>query len=131
MRFIYIFQVCNGICIEIIIIHQKNVYISFDAPSKFYFAYRNNDAAVTALLKTASLDEINGLMPDGSIQLHAATYHGNNDIVKLLPDHGASRTLKNRYNYTPDDEAKMDDTKRLFQRITENNRFIGHTGPIE
>ncbi|CAF1238290.1 unnamed protein product [Didymodactylos carnosus] len=111
---------------------KKTTTSSVDAPSKFYFACRNNELdAVTSLLKTASLDEINRLEPNGSTPLHAAAYYGNNDIVKLLLDHGASRTIKNKYDYTPHDEAKTDDTKRLFQRITEQNRFIGHTGPIE
>ncbi|CAF1271906.1 unnamed protein product [Rotaria sordida] len=104
-------------------------------PSKFYFACRNNDIdTVTSLLPTITLEGINQIEPNGSTALHAAAYYGNKEIVKLLLSKGTQRMIKNVHGYTPYDEAKTGDIKKLFQRVEASgseprNRFAGVKGP--
>ncbi|CAF1119092.1 unnamed protein product [Didymodactylos carnosus] len=85
--------------------------------SEFYLSCRNNKIEkVKEYLTTITEDEINRLEPNGSTALHAASYNGHDDIVRLLLDKGASTTLKNRYGYTAEQEAKTDTIKELFQQ---------------
>ncbi|CAF0833924.1 unnamed protein product [Adineta steineri] len=103
--------------------------------SDFYCFCRNNEIeAVIALLPTLTLDEVNQTEPNGSTALHAAAYHGNQEIVKLLLAKGAQRTIKNLYGCTPYDEAKTDNIKKLFEQGNETRaeseiRFVGEKGP--
>jgi hypothetical protein len=67
-----------------------------------------------------SLDEINKVEPNGSTALHAACYYNRIDIVELLLDAGAARSIRNRrFNLTPFDEAN-ETIKKLFYRV--NNK---------
>ncbi|CAF1174988.1 unnamed protein product [Adineta ricciae] len=102
--------------------------------SQFYMACRNNDIdVVTAMLPTLTLEEIDQIEPNGSTALHAATYYGNKEIVKMLLAKGAQRTIRNRYDSTPFHEAQTDEIKKLFQRSdatgsATKDRFVGKKG---
>ncbi|CAF4452398.1 unnamed protein product [Rotaria sp. Silwood2] len=94
--------------------------------SNFYIACRNNDIdTVKSLLETMITDEINKLEPNGSTALHAASYYGHHEIIELLLMHGASRSIKNKYNYIPYDEGKTDTIKVLLSRDDNKDRFVG------
>ena len=75
--------------------------------SNFYLACRtNNIEEVKKLLETITLDEIDKLEPNGSTALHTACYHGHEEIVELLLEAGADRSIHNKYHFLPFDEAK-------------------------
>ncbi|CAF1080813.1 unnamed protein product [Rotaria sordida] len=88
-----------------------------------------------------SLDEINKIESNGSTALHVACYYGHYDIVKMLLNAGASRSIRNRrYRLTPFEEAHDDEIRRLFYRINsinnitsdaDNDRFTGLSGHAE
>ncbi|CAF3679282.1 unnamed protein product [Rotaria sp. Silwood1] len=101
--------------------------------SNFYIACRNNDIdTVKSLLETMTPDQINKLEPNGSTALHAASYYGHHEIVKLLLKQGASKSIKNKYNHIPYDEGKTDAIKALFSRDDNKDRFVGDSNnPIE
>jgi hypothetical protein len=100
--------------------------------SDFYLACRNNKLEeVKKLLETISQDEIDQVEPNGSTALHAASYHGHADIVKLLLERGADRAIRNKFRCLPFDEASTDEIKELFLRIPNSNRLILNTGSIE
>jgi hypothetical protein len=100
--------------------------------SDFYLACRaNNIEKVKELLKTITLNEIDRREPNGSTALHAACYHGHEEIVKLLLKTGADRAILNKYNYLPFDEALNDEIKELFFRVPNANRLVSNTGAIE
>lgn len=54
---------------------------------------------IPALL--ANDPDVNGAQVDGMTALHWAVYNDNTDVVKLLLNHAASATAKNRYDITP------------------------------
>lgn len=88
--------------------------------SELYLACRNGDIAmVERLLPSTPLDVLNRLESNGSSCLHAASYHGHKDIVRMLLAKGACRRLTNRYGCTALDEAKTQDVADLFPRSTE------------
>jgi hypothetical protein len=100
--------------------------------SDFYLACRNNQIdEVQELLKTISLDEIDRVEPNGSTALHAASYHGHIQIVRLLLEAGADRAIRNKFNFLPFDEAAHDGIKELFYRIPTSSRLVSDTGAIE
>lgn len=85
--------------------------------SDFYLACRNGDlTTVQHLLATLTMDEINQIEPNGSTSLHAASSYNHPEVVKLLLDHGAMRTVVNRKNLTPAEEAATEEIKELFPR---------------
>lgn len=94
--------------------------------SELYLACRNGDmTTVQRLLPQTPLKILNRLEPNGSTCLHAASYHGHKDIVRLLLQHGASRNVVNRYGCTPVDEAKTEEVADLFPRsaVAAKKRF--------
>ena len=100
--------------------------------SEFYWACRNNDIKkVERLLKTMTLNEVDKLEPNGSTALHAASYYGHKDIVKLLLKAGADRAVPNKFNNLPYDEAKNNEIKHLFFRVPNSNRLVSNTGAID
>lgn len=99
------------------------------AVSDLYLACRNGDQqTVERLLPTTPLRVLNSLEPNGSTCLHAASYHGHADIVRILLAHGACRRIINRFGCTPLDEAKTQAIADLFPRSTEaaKKRFTGN-----
>jgi hypothetical protein len=100
--------------------------------SDFYLACRRNDiCTVRELLMNITLDEVDRLEPNGSTALHSASFHGHEEIVKLLLECGADRSQRNLYGNLPYDEAKTDQIRQLFFRVPSANRFVSATGAIE
>lgn len=94
--------------------------------SDFYMFCRNNDIdSVKSLLETITSEQIDQLEPNGSTALHVASYYGHDEIVKLLLEKGASRSITNKYNLTPYEEGKTDATRQLFSRNNADGRFLG------
>ena len=85
--------------------------------SDLYLACRNGDLeTVQRLLPNTSIEVLNRLESNGSTCLHAASFHGHIEIVRLLLRTGASRQISNRYGCTPLDEAKTQEIADLFPR---------------
>ncbi|CAF3541537.1 unnamed protein product [Rotaria sp. Silwood2] len=105
---------------------QLMSYIEGDS-SKFYFACRNGEIDhVRAMLNdpsSPSIDDLNERQPNGSTALHAATYNGHTDIVKLLLDRDCCRTTLNRYGKTAYEEASTPEMQQLVARASQMNRF--------
>ncbi|CAF4488566.1 unnamed protein product, partial [Didymodactylos carnosus] len=77
-------------------------------------------------LETMTPDEINRIEPNGSTALHAASFFGHADIVRLILEKpSASRSIRNKYGLTAAEEAKNVQIQELFQRQNGTNRFIG------
>ncbi|UJR19914.1 hypothetical protein I4U23_023046 [Adineta vaga] len=74
---------------------------------------------------------MNKLEPLGSTALHVACFRGHKEIVKLLLTKGVSRSIMNKYNCIPYEEAASNDIRELFDRIPGNNRYIGNSGRVE
>jgi len=94
--------------------------------SELYLACRNGDMpTVKRLLPLTTIKTLNRLEPNGSTCLHAASFHGHKDIVRLLLAHGACRTVVNRFGCTPLDEAKTEEIAELFPRsaVAAKKRF--------
>lgn len=95
--------------------------------SEFYLACRNGDLnAVRQLLPCLSDEEKSSLESNGSTALHAASYFGHHDIVKLLLENDFDTWILNRYEKTPYDEAKDEQMRQLFHRPDQDgdsNRF--------
>jgi hypothetical protein len=103
--------------------------------SKFYLACREgNIEMIRNLLPSMSIEQINCREPNGSTALHAASYHSHTEIVRLLLDAGACRSIRNfRYDLTPYDEASKDDIRELLSRaqLASMERFIGFSSKTE
>jgi hypothetical protein len=100
--------------------------------SDMYVACKQNQLDdVRNRLETSSLADINRIEPHGSTALHAAAYYGHTEIVKLLLEKGAVRTIHNSYNCTPYEEAKTPEIRQLFARTPHTKRFGGLSGSIE
>ena len=110
--------------------------------SLLYRVCRSGDSRqVQQLLLSLSLDEINHIEPNGSTALHAASYYGHRDIVKMLLDAGACRSIRNRrYGLTPYEEAYDEIIRSLFHRVNTTNyvnsdvnttRFLGLSSDTE
>jgi hypothetical protein len=86
--------------------------------SEFYYACRNGDLVkVKSLLTGMSPTKIDFMEPNGSTALHAAAYFGHIDIVRLLLDNGASPDQKNKFNKTPEEEAKHPEIAQLLHNF--------------
>jgi hypothetical protein len=63
----------------------------------------------------------------GSTCLHVACYYGYRDMVQILLEYGALRSIRNlRHNLTPYEEAYADDIKQLFvkeRQLFSNNDY--------
>ncbi|CAF2646513.1 unnamed protein product [Rotaria sp. Silwood2] len=100
--------------------------------SDFYLACRNNKIEeVKNSLEKIERQQIDRVEPNGSTTLHAASYHGHAEIVELLLEAGADRTIRNKYDNLPFDEAKNDEIKNLFFRIPTSSRLVSDTGATE
>ena len=94
------------------------------ATSEFYYACRNGlTGAVLEQLPKMTLIEIDQVQANGSTALHAASFYGHAEIVKLLLEKGASRSIRNRHQCLPCDEAGTPEMKALFVRAS-SDRFV-------
>ena len=88
--------------------------------SKFYLACRNGDVEfVKNHLKTLSPTIWNPNQFESGVNstlLHAASYYGHTEIVKLLIEYGCDRSQTNSYGLTACEEAANDEIRQLFER---------------
>jgi len=85
--------------------------------SEFYYACRNGLIdQVREQLPNMSLEKINQVQSNGSTALHAACYYGHEEIVNLLLEKGASRSIPNKHKCIPYDETENEEIKKLFLR---------------
>ena len=102
-----------------------------ETSSPFYYACRNGDTdKVRELIEQMTLKEIDRIEPNGSTALHAASFYGHAEIVKILLKRGASRSLHNKYNAIPYEEAS-DEIKKLFLRPKLDRFFQDTEGNID
>ncbi|CAF1307326.1 unnamed protein product [Didymodactylos carnosus] len=66
-----------------------------------------------------------------STALHAASFYGHIEVVKLLLEHNASKTIRNFDNLTAEDEACTRDIKCLLSNEEDNHRFGGSSSENE
>ena len=102
--------------------------------SEFYLACRNGDITkVEELLSHLTLERIDCIESNGSTALHAASYFGHAEIVRLLLEKGASRRQQNKYNATSADEAKTLEIAELFNReaLSPSSRFVANSANRE
>lgn len=98
-----------------------------------------------ALLKMGI--SVNKKQVDGSTPLHAASFYGQRLIVELLLRYGADATIKNRWGFTPVDEAFSDEIKQVIlshkedhvhqvmsslirKNLAHNVRLVTHRGNV-
>lgn len=108
-------------------IHRRDPQVG--QASEFYFACRNgNIDKVKEMLPKIPYDQLNKLEANGSTPLHAATYFGHGDIVRLLiQDYRCPRHLRNLHGLTAYQEAQTDEMQELFRRPANENRFNDHS----
>ncbi|UJR19606.1 hypothetical protein I4U23_022740 [Adineta vaga] len=86
--------------------------------SDFYWACRNGDLdTVKKVLTNISLNDINRIETNGSTALHAASYYGRVDIVRILLQRGASTDIRNKFDKTAKEEASTDEVRALFASL--------------
>ena len=84
--------------------------------SDFYWACRNGDVdTVKKILPKLKSNDIDRIESNGSTALHAASYYGHTNIVRLLLERGADSTIRNKYEKTAKEEASTDQVRSLFQ----------------
>jgi ankyrin repeat protein len=104
--------------------------------SEFYLACRNGDVeCVKNYLATLAdtKDDLNQWESSvKSTPLHAASYHGHGEIVKLLIEHGCDRSQTNCHGLTAYEEAANEEIRQLFKRPSgsgKSRRF--HDGTVD
>ncbi|CAF2820337.1 unnamed protein product [Rotaria sp. Silwood2] len=97
--------------------------------SDLYWACRNGDIdTVQKIIASNTYIDINCLEPNGSTALHAASFFGHTDIVRLLLHQcGVIRHRRNRHGLTAYDEAATDEIRQLFRRSSNSQRFCSDT----
>ncbi|CAF1141130.1 unnamed protein product, partial [Didymodactylos carnosus] len=95
----------------------------------FYLACRNGEVSkVKQYLKIMTVDQLNETESHGSTALHAASFYGHKDVVKILFEYdGICRSVRNNFKLTAYEEAKTDDVRELFLRKSGSDRFVGTT----
>jgi hypothetical protein len=105
------------------------------ALSPLYEACRQNDVhSVTEILSNISNEQLNQIEPNGSTALHVASYYDHDNIVHLLLEKGVSITIKNKYGLTVVEEARTDETRKLFEKRVnhdDQDRFVGNVDSFE
>jgi hypothetical protein len=102
--------------------------------SEFYLACRNGDIKFVKdyLMKLSDARlNVNNFEPNvKSTPLHAASYYGRKEIVRLLLEHECDRSQINGYGLTAYEEAANDEIRQLFKRPTDGSgihRFYDET----
>ncbi|CAF3718844.1 unnamed protein product [Rotaria sp. Silwood1] len=93
--------------------------------SALYWACRaGNFDTVQKLIASTPYVDINRLEPNGSTALHAASFFGHADIVRLLLHQcGVMRHRRNLHGFTAYEEADTDEIHALFHRSSGSQRF--------
>ena len=86
--------------------------------SDLYWASRAGDIdAVRQILANTNFNDLNHLEPNGSTALHASSFFGHADVVRiLLQERSVMRHRKNRHGLTAYEEAANDEIRQLFHR---------------
>jgi hypothetical protein len=88
--------------------------------SDFYWACRNGDInTVEKILPNLTSSDINRIESNGSTALHAASYFGHANIVRLLLQRGADTTIRNKFKETAKNEASTDEVRAIFESSIE------------
>ncbi|CAF1584628.1 unnamed protein product [Rotaria sp. Silwood1] len=107
--------------------HNERIHHHFHQvePSPFYCACRNGDLeTVRLMLRTISYKDLNRLELYDNTPLHAASFYGHKEIVRLLlHERNCDRSQRNRYGLTAYEVAKNDEIRQLFHRPLNINRF--------
>ncbi|CAF1184798.1 unnamed protein product [Didymodactylos carnosus] len=72
-----------------------------------------------------TMEQVNRLELTDSTALQVASYYDHQEIVQLLVEFDASRSIINKYKCIPYDEASNLETQQLFHLSFNNNRFVG------
>ncbi|CAF1358130.1 unnamed protein product [Adineta steineri] len=84
--------------------------------SNLYWACRNDDIdTVKKILPKLKLTNINLIESNGSTALHAASFYGHANIVRLLLQQGAQTDIRNKYDKTAEEEASTDEVRAAFK----------------
>ena len=67
--------------------------------------------------------DVNFPTDKGSTPLHAASYHGHEDIINLLISYGADINKKNEFGLTPSDNAATNRYKEIIIS-SQNDRIL-------
>ena len=91
--------------------------------SEFYMACREGDLMkMKRLLKTMTHRDINQIEETNrSTALHAASYFGHPQIVKVLLEAGANMHAYNGHGLTPENEARTQEIRDIFKRYKKEN----------
>jgi hypothetical protein len=93
--------------------------------SEFYWACRNGDVdTVKKILPNLKPNEVNRIESNGSTALHAASYYGHANIVRLLLEHDADTTIRNKYDKTAKEEASTAEIRTLFEQTDDDDDDI-------
>ncbi|CAF1624610.1 unnamed protein product, partial [Didymodactylos carnosus] len=97
--------------------------------SEFYWACRNGDLdMVKQMLPNIPYSELNRLEENDSTPLHEATLFGHKEIVwLLLHERGCQRHQRNHHGRTAYEEAKTDEIRQSFHRLSNMNRFCDNS----
>ena len=88
--------------------------------SELYLACQRGDSkTVERLIRSIPINDLNKLESNGNTCLHTATYHGHEDIVRMLLENGACRRVINRCGRTALDKARTQQVADLFPRSRE------------
>ena len=68
------------------------------------------------LIASKPFSDLNRLEPNGSTALHAASYFGHTDVVRLLlHQHGVMRHRRNRHGVTVYEEVVTNEIRQLYR----------------
>ncbi|CAF3643240.1 unnamed protein product [Adineta steineri] len=94
----------------------------------FTICRRNNVTKLRKYVGKMTIDQINRIGPNGETALHVATNHGHKEIIQLLLDNEASRSIRNQItNRAAYEENLTLEIKQLFQRPKHENRFLANS----
>ncbi|CAF1501146.1 unnamed protein product [Adineta steineri] len=86
---------------------------------------RNSFSEVKEYLSQITLAHINKIQTNGTTILHAAVVSDNKDIVRLILNKGASRSIRDSIDKkTPNEAVRSEAVKRLFKRPNLCHRFL-------
>lgn len=85
--------------------------------SAFYMACREGNLdMVNRLLKSMTVRDVNRVEESNrSTALHAASFFGQKHVVQRLLEIGADTYIHNGHGVTPEQEAKTEDIRALFE----------------
>ncbi|EGF81881.1 hypothetical protein BATDEDRAFT_87290 [Batrachochytrium dendrobatidis JAM81] len=74
-----------------------------------------HDSIARDIIERSFKDDLDDTFGGGNTALHLATFLGAKEIVKLLLERGANRTIKNSKGFAPVDVLDDADMRKLFE----------------